>query len=238
MRFEVALSGDSTALDFLSRTFSNDDCRIVKGDCTYLLSGTCLDALDDASLVRDRAFELAKLLSGACQVLLGFGSPIQVGAVTEILPGGGPRISGLVAEATGCTVPPSVRTGDKVTHPTDKARDWLLLAQKDSEVAHGLLLWSDGTGWWNLWKIFELVEKSSGGVKGIVRRGWATKDQCDRFARMAQSRTALGVDSRHAFDKSTPPSRPMERSEAFNLVGSLFRQWAASRSEQHEGTAG
>lgn len=229
VRFEVALSGDASVLGRLSQTVSDDDYRIRKGQEAYLLTGTGLDVLADASLVADRAGELTTLLSGACQALLGVESTIKVGAVTEILPDGGVVISGLVAETVASTLPPSVQIGDEVTHPTDTAREWLILARTDPQLAHGLELWSRGTEWWNLWKVFELVEGSSEGVKGIVRRGWATRDQCQRFARTANSRTALGVSSRHAFDRATPPGKPMDGEEAFHFVASLFGKWAASR---------
>jgi hypothetical protein len=202
-----------------------------------VLSASCLDSLSDSSQVRARASEIVAFLSGACHILLGVESHIQAGTITEILPDGGRSILRVEAAFRTRAVSPSVRAGDKISHPADKTRDWLRQARTDPEVAHGLLLWSCGSEWWILFKIFEIVEKSSGGVKGIKDKGWATKKQCDRFTRMVNSRTALGLNARHAFDQSTPPDKPMKKTEAFNLVACIYQKWAAERAERNQQAA-
>jgi hypothetical protein len=119
----------------------------------------------------------------------------------------------------------------EVFHPADPVRAWLPLAFSDDAVANVFRILSSGAlDWVNLYRIFEIVAASAGGVDTIASNGWAAKDSMSLFKHTANSPRAVGLESRHGASSNQPPARPMTISEARSLIVSIVHAWLRAKS--------
>lgn len=79
--------------------------------------------------------------------------------------------------------------------------------------------------WFNLYKTYEIIASRVDGQKGMVGRGWASRNQLERFTRTANHQQATGSFSRHARLPQAAPEDPMTVFEAQALVEELLRRW-------------
>ncbi|WP_411868677.1 hypothetical protein [Vulcanococcus limneticus] len=86
-----------------------------------------------------------------------------------------------------------------------------------------IILGRSSPGWSELYLAFELVEANVGAR--MFTAGWIRKNDARLFTRTANSYTALGSSGRHGRDRGSPPSEPMEKKAALELVRSLVASW-------------
>ena len=77
--------------------------------------------------------------------------------------------------------------------------------------------------WSELYLVFELVEADVG--KRMYSEGWLTRSDTNRFARTANSYTALGKAARHGRDRGDPLKTPMSQQEALVMIRQLVNRW-------------
>jgi protein-S-isoprenylcysteine O-methyltransferase Ste14 len=80
--------------------------------------------------------------------------------------------------------------------------------------------------WSELYLVYELVESNTG--SRMYSDGWITQDEGTLFTRTANSYTALGREARHGKDRRDPPSNPMPRPLATQLMRKLVAAWINS----------
>lgn len=103
----------------------------------------------------------------------------------------------------------------------------------DPDVQETLLyLGGDGNAWANLYKATEVIEESVGGSTQIFDHGWCSRSEWTRFRRTANHQEAIGLFSRHARSRATPPPDPMTIAEAKDFAVGLLRNWIAFKTAE------
>ena len=82
--------------------------------------------------------------------------------------------------------------------------------------------------WSELYLIFELVEADVGGR--MFDLGWITKPDANLFTHTANSYSVLRNEGRHGKDRGDPPTIPMQKSAAQNLMRCLVAAWLSGLS--------
>lgn len=231
MEWFVSIIGDSNDLDELSKSLKSPELSISYDGESYILKTDEFNSLDDAEKVRNRAVEIISLINGAAGLTLGIRTPIEVSHVVKLNDEGTRNVS--VDISNTMTVRDSISmsihrddgTIEKI-HQCDPIPNWLSTAKKDNSVAKALRLFGSGAyDWVNLYRIYEVIEDDMGGLKNIVKEGWVTEKMIKHFKHTANSPGAIGDDSRHGTESTTPPRDPMLLSEAKSFVMTLFRNW-------------
>ena len=75
--------------------------------------------------------------------------------------------------------------------------------------------------------MFEIVQSDVGGK--IIKAGWATKAEVERFTHTADSAVAVGDDARHGHEKFQPPKKPMSLADAKDLITRILKSWLDSK---------
>jgi hypothetical protein len=125
----------------------------------------------------------------------------------------------LTAEAAGPGIP-GVSRGSR----------YLRLAEQDEGVAMALRILGrpEPLDWYDLYKVWEIVEHAAG-IKQVVARGWATKADIVRFKTSANHPGISGDKARHALQPGTPgPNRVMSMAEGDTFVHQLTANWIES----------
>lgn len=225
MRFEVTVSGDEELLDSLCTSLTENWLRLKKDGQAWVMTSSRLECAADLSGVQPIAEELCRMLTGAACRIFGIAEPIRIVSLAEVKEGGArSRMMPLTADAGIQSVPPG-------KEPAEVIARWLRVANDDPDVAHALMLFCAGDSWANLYAVYEIIKKSSGGKEGIAKKGWADKDEANRFSGTANSRAVLGVEARHGVNNADPLVNPMNLSEASSFIASLFDKWVDVRAE-------
>lgn len=83
--------------------------------------------------------------------------------------------------------------------------------------------------WGDLYKVYEIIESDIGGFNRIVNKGWNTKAEINLFKHTANSPSAVGDDSRHGKENTSPPINPPSLSEAGFLIEDMLKHWIDSK---------
>jgi hypothetical protein len=98
-------------------------------------------------------------------------------------------------------------------------------------------LGSSDNGWFDLYKVSEIVEDGAGGLDSIVRKGWCSRKDWKRFTRTANHQEAIGRSSRHARSDDQPFSNPMTLHEAKRFLINVVGHWVRSELSQKSAAA-
>lgn len=114
--------------------------------------------------------------------------------------------------------------------------EWIETAEEDIRVEHMLNMLSEGFDWYNLYKLFELMEDDDG---WIWKQDEYEKDKIELFAATAQSFDATGLKSRHYDTKNRAGEKeykvpedeePMTHSEAKTIIRNLCEKYLNHKS--------
>lgn len=122
--------------------------------------------------------------------------------------------------------------GNPAPLPPPKGPRYARLAEQDTDVAHVLRILGqpEPLDWYDLYKVWEILEQAIGGKEEVERRGWATKADINRFTASADHPGLSGDAARHARAKGRPP-RPalkMPLSQADAMMRRLAANWIES----------
>jgi len=115
--------------------------------------------------------------------------------------------------------------------PPPKGPRYARLADQDADVADILRVLGqpDPLDWYDVYKVWEIVEHAVGGAKQVVARGWASKADAERFTASANHPGISGDEARHARMKGAPGAdRTMLMSEADSWIRRLAATWIES----------
>jgi hypothetical protein len=107
---------------------------------------------------------------------------------------------------------------------------WMKVAEEDEIVKKLLRILTEVEhNWVNLYKIYEIVNKSR--KKELE---WVTKKKIANFTQTGDIESAMGDDARHGVDQNDPPKEPMSLSEADALIMTLLQKWLQWKCEQQK----
>lgn len=232
----VRLQGHGFDLAELADHFTSADRNVKKDtDGHYYLRSLDFDRMTAPNVVHECAQEILGHMNGAMKLCSGYGyRPVESDAITEIDESGNRRnymmLSATIEGRSHMTAEPTVirADGTEDTSQSPDAVEVLVdLANQNEQVADALRFYARGD-WVNLYKAWEMVCDSAGGLHEVVNRGWADGDDRSRFTGTAQSRSELGDEARHASERFQAPQNPMTLDEARTFVGSVIRAWVST----------
>ena len=235
MKWEVQISGDLLDLKELSKSLVDDDLRVCEKNGQYFLESDRFENLNNPEEVASLASDILKVLTGAVRLSLGGRTPLHVANTAMVRPDGGRDVFVTVSDTihVRATIGVEITRSDgtkEVIHPAHSVPGWIKLGLTDQNVAKALrLLGTDEHNWVSLYRLYEVIEEDVGGLDNIVHSGWATKASIKRFKHTANSPGAVGDDSRHGKESTTPPSDPMDIGEGRALVEVLLHNWLRSK---------
>jgi hypothetical protein len=202
-------------------------------DGYYYLRSLNFDSLTDDNAVCECALELLEHMNGAAKFYSGESyRTVEFDGINQIDDKGKRHhfvyLSGTTEGRS--KVPASfmvTREGDvaKPSQTPNEAESLVDLAEQDERVANTLRFFQKGD-WINLYKAWEIVARYvAGGAHDVVKNGWATRDDQNRFTGTAQSRRELGDEARYASEDYKPPKKPMTLDEAWTFVNSVIEAW-------------
>lgn len=228
--WSIHITGDEFDLAELAQCFTSPELSIKKEESAYVLQSMELDSIEHADEALERAHELINLVSGAARLTIHAQRPLSVGNVAQRIENGIEKVSVVLKDEVmvrdSITVTLISNDGTVETHRSSDATPMLVsAASKNPQMARALRLYGRPLlDWRNLFCVYEIIEHASGGEKGLVQKGWAARNQIERFTRTANHPAAAGFDARHGVQSADPPSNPMTISEAREFVGSLLRR--------------
>lgn len=227
--WEVEVTGDRDALRLFREVMTTAEFDLREADGQFFLRMGDLDHLTEAGVVRSRARNIVRAMSGGARLILGWSAPMAVGNVWRRHPDGRRDVF-LEAEAIALkarVMPVTVRLAgaggdEEVHHPGDPALRWLRKSQEEEPVGRVLRLLSEpDLSWVELYRILEIVLDATGGNVDE----WASVSAVKRFKRTANSVGAVGDLARHGRERTEPPPKPMSIKEAQELVLRIVRLW-------------
>lgn len=193
-----------------------------------ILRSSLLNPATTASEAYELATALMRQVNGALRLSHG-ARLVRLENIAEILSDGtrrrqafehcseGARVRDrLTREVFGADGKPKPQPPPEPSNP----QRWLSIAAEDVLLADALTYCARGDDWFDVYRALECLELRFGGErKGQVERfrrlGWADPDKIELLKQTANS-------GRHARKKFDPPSHPMERTEARDLLAKLI----------------
>jgi len=232
----VRLAGDKFDLEDLPSVLHSPKHTVIEEDGLYYLTSSDFDSLSSADEVRGRAITIIRMLNDVMKLHSPSFRDISEDCVT-LIDDDGRRHNYLYLQAS-VSVRSKARANLTVARSNGSAEigssssgveSSLDLAESHEVVPEALHFFREDT-WFGLYKVYEIVSEDVGGHRMIVRNGWATKQELNRFSQTAQSKAALGDFARHAASRYKPPSQPMTFEEARALVRRFVLGWLTSKA--------
>jgi hypothetical protein len=231
MHWEVQLTGDKTDLRMLADRLAAEDIAVAESRGEFVLRAVGLESMHEAGAVRSRAVELVRAMSASARLAFGTATGIGLGAVYRVADDGRRDITVFLepgiahARTLPVTLAITRRDGTSEVHrPADPVARWVPLASKDPTVARALRLRDVAPlEWVDLYRLYEVIQGDVGAK--THKLGWATREECCRFTRTANSVAAAGDKARHGRERTAPPPEPMSLSAARKLIDRLLHAW-------------
>ena len=233
----VPITGANSDLEELSKSLNLPELCVIQEGPDFILKSTDFDFLKDADDVRNRAIEIMSLINGAARLVLGMRKPLAVDCVVNVNDDGARQFFvccslgislGVNASASVVATDGTVQDQEE-PHQADPIPSWIAIARHDTNVDKVLRLFGAGNhDWVSRYRIYEVIESDVG---NIVKKGWATKKEIERFKHTANSHGAIGDDVRHGAGNKPPPKNPMLSSEAKSFVETVIHKWLRSKED-------
>ena len=140
----------------------------------------------------------------------------------------------MAAARSKLTVTKVLSNGAPVPEPPPKGPRYVKLAEQEADVADALRVLGqpEELDWYDIYKVWEIVEHAAGGTQQVVARGWAAKSDIARLKASANHPGISGDNARHARMTGMPgPNRAMPINEANALVRRLVVSWVESHPD-------
>ena len=220
----ISLRGDRFDLEALAQAPSGMlKMELPQEGSELYLKCDSLDRETDANVVREKAEQIAKRLTGWCRLSLNSTASIQISGIHAIREDGTTdaflfpeTITSTIRKTAGFAVLRPDGTINAGKGIADDLQNVNALAEADPEIAKVLRLLAGPLDFGNLYKIYEVVKQRAG--KKIQSRGWATANELIRFRRTAQQ-------ERHGVVNVPPPKVSMALGDATELIKRIVRRW-------------
>jgi hypothetical protein len=232
MSWKAWLEGHQFDLKTLSELFPIGDLVVLKdpsGDY-YLESPDLVNS--DGQLDDDAAQALIRRVNGVGRATYRGFRPVRIKQYTapngtvNIVAKGGLELRPFENRAFDTVTP----TGPSVSESLRGAR-YVKLAKQDEDVADVIRILGqpDPLDWYDVYKVWEIIEQKAGGSRQVDARGWATRADIDRLTASANHPGISGDKARHARMPGTPgPNHAMSLNEGAGLVRRLSAIWIES----------
>ena len=239
MKWKIQLVGDDFDLKELERSFSDVvGVSIKKEDDGYYLSSVEFDSCNKSEEVKNKALDILDVLNGAKTLSLGGNKVITYGGIIKEKHDGTREVFVELSDTINLRDSVSIVVTDsegkiiKDVHPADSVPGWLTVGLRNESAKRALRIYGkERHTWAGLYKIYEIIEDSVGGLDKILERDWATRSSIKRFKHTANSPSAIGDEARHGKESTTGPRNPMHLSEARSLVDTLLIRWLTLLNE-------
>jgi hypothetical protein len=245
----VGLEGPVASLAEMSARFSSPRLTITdEGNGTGYLKSSEFPSSDDNAPIIEVAKQLLRIANGIMRLDDPlFFQPVSVGSIVSREDDGGKRtVTYSVPTATRVIASPLSESSQAPLE--DIALDLL----GEDAVVDALGFYSYRVNWAiNLFKVYEIVgldvEETKRGRKStlsdnkgqwiqrgwneIVKQGWATPDEVDRFTSTVHSSEILGDEARHAVQTKSVPANPMNEDEAKKFIGDVLGEWIRNKHQ-------
>lgn len=235
-RWIVELRGHPFDLEDLPDLLHGSPLAVEKHGNGWILSPELFAGMTDANTVREEANSLVLFINGIRQCTVPGVGPINVAGVALEGADGKRHIFEFVevrATAHAHAKLGVIRNGQQVLD--DDAGGWrrlAVLSRSDDEVAKVFrLMAKQPITVEGLFKVFEIVVETSGGMGRVEEMGWATKTEMESFTGTMNHPDASGDDARHGIQKGRYKRKPMEIGTAVALILRLVNRWLNSRIE-------
>jgi hypothetical protein len=231
--WKVWLEGHAFDLETLSELFSDGDPLVTKDPSGryYVESSVLLDS--NGQFDPDAAGALVRRMNGVARSTHRGFLPVRQGQYTA--PDGRAHVFGkgsiFMRSLGNKAFEPVESAGPAAPESSSKGLRYLRLAEQDADVADVLRVLGqpEPLDWYDIYKVWEIVEHAVGGWRQVEAKGWATKPDIDRLTASANHPGISGDEARHARMSGAPgPSRTMTVSEADALVRRLVANWIQS----------
>jgi hypothetical protein len=220
--------GRERDLRFLASAI-RDPWRITEEDGKFYLRSSRFEGLNDAGEVKRLADEFFDCADLVARVRFEGYQRVHTAEVVGIKPDGAHHatIAFAVGHAEGVGSAMAVGVAEVVgspvkPQPPDLTRDTSLLKQRLS-LAKALRHLREEPNWYGYLKATEALGEEICGLKNVVNRGWATKDEWDRFYHTVHY---------HRHHRKPAPPNPMSEGEAKSFLLGLLRSCADWRLSQ------
>lgn len=236
MEWKVQLSGDTSDLEELSKSFCSDNLKIYKDGENYILTSCDFNKISEAGIVLKKTEEILGFINAGSNIIQKLAKPIRVDGVC-LIDDKGKRTQYLFAKSTFAAsavlrAKATLIVNGKVqeTFIFKDLPSLVILASKNRVVADVLNYLETGSNEIaTLYKVYEIIANDVGGQKTIRDNGWISKNKIELFTRTANSPDAIGDKARHGVQKNQPPKTPMSLNEAKSLILNLVKCWIDSK---------
>jgi hypothetical protein len=180
----------------------------------------------DHATTRSEADDLAKALMDQINGALAVSRRtrgVRLESMVEILSDGTHRRAPVLGSFRVTDRPDKLRATGVVGEPKppppperSETQRWLAIAAKDPFLEDALTYFGRSDDWFDIYKALECLELKFGGEGKVLALGWASASKIKLLKQNAN------YNRRHARLKFDPPSHPMERAEARDLLAKLI----------------
>jgi len=230
----VRLKGEKFDLEDLPSLLRSPELTVIEEKGSYYLKSSDFDSLSSVDEVRECAITIIEMLNDAVKFQIHNFRGVSEDGVTIIKEDGSRHhsvyLGGSIAARVKVSATVTTSNGTQQIAPQpSNVESWLSLAKGDKDVADALHFFRENT-WISLYKVYEIIRDDVGKNDVIIRNGWVTRKELNRFNYTAQSRAALGDAARHAAKKFQPPPKPMPFHEAESLIRGVLLSWFRSKA--------
>ena len=228
-RWLVAVAGEKFDLEELFYWFPDGDSYFFAEGDSVMLTGSRLDAEEEAKAVHETAIAILDECCGVLKVLDPSFRPPRVGSIFRE-DSDGRRTEHRVAKFVGEELRIKASRSMPASRPT-KAQDFLRLSRANPRLRLVCELWADDARTWpRLYRVVEELQMYLG--TSPDREGLCSQYDLERFNRTANTAEISGEDARHASGKFVPPEKPMSLQEGSEFVRRLIEQTLARSNSQ------
>jgi hypothetical protein len=235
MTWRAYIEGDENDLQDLVELFPDGDPSIGhEADSGYYISSASLED-DNGAVNHEMAAKLLTTINGIARVQSTAYRPVHLTG-TYRSPDGKQSVVILVdsIEVRARMGTPTILT-DGVPQPAPESEGgrYFKVAEADTDAADIFRIMAASKrelDWIDIYKVWEIVEKTVGGKNQVAAKGWLTKSDIERLTASANHPEISGDNARHARMPGTPGQhRVMTLAEANTLIRELVSAWVESR---------
>lgn len=226
MRILIQLTGERIDIQDIQFGLNTSSWKIIEETDGFYLNSPELDKLNDNAEIISKAKQFLDVANGAANIFHQDHKHVGIGAIKQKNDKGGYNIS----ISLSSTIQFRSRLRGTLTTNLDPSsnlivttiEDWIEKADKYESVRDTLHFFNEIT-WWNLYKIYEIINDDVGGQERLYKL--IPKSELRLVTQAAQSRELLGEHARHASKKYKPPATPVTINQAHATIKKLFENW-------------
>lgn len=222
----IELIGEKIDIEDLLFALQTSEWEILNQDEKFYLTSKRVSNLTDYNEILSEGRSFLKILNGAAKVIDRDHKEVTTGSMITIEKNGNRSIlvplSGTIHIRSRIRGILSTSNKDSDKEKSTQIENWLKVADEFPTVRDALYFFNE-LSWWNLYKIYEIIDFDLGGKQRIINL--FDKKKLKLFTQTCQSRKAIGDLARHATPKYLPPKEELSINDAHKIIAQLFANW-------------